>query len=63
MHDAADDAAIVCPLDTPYIRRQMGFNPLPLLIAYPKQIPAHDPDPPSKIESGSYCQCRKINEF
>jgi hypothetical protein len=33
MHDAADDAAIVRPLNAPYIRRQMSFNPLPLLIA------------------------------
>jgi transposase-like protein len=45
------------------IRRQMRFNPLPLLIAQPKQIPAHDPDSPSQNESGSYCQSGKINEF
>jgi hypothetical protein len=36
MDDAADDPAIVRPLDTSYIRRQMRFNPLPLLIAEPK---------------------------
>jgi hypothetical protein len=45
MYDAADDPAIVHPLDTPYIRWQMRFYPLPLLIAEPKQVPAHGPDP------------------
>jgi hypothetical protein len=45
MDDAADDPAIVRPLDTPYIRRQVRFDPLPLLIAEPKQIPAHGPIP------------------
>jgi hypothetical protein len=33
MYDAADDAAIVRPLNAPYIRRQTSFDPLPLLIA------------------------------
>jgi hypothetical protein len=33
MHDAADHAAVVHPLDASHIRRQMGFDPLPLLIA------------------------------
>src|SRR5258708_145960 len=45
MHDAADDAAIVHPLDAPDIPRQVKFDPLPLLIAQPKQLPAHDPNP------------------
>ena len=45
MHDAADDAAVVRPLDAPYIRRQMRFDPSPLLVAQPKQVPAHNPDP------------------
>jgi hypothetical protein len=63
VHNAADDAAIVRSLDTPYIPRQVRFDPLPLLVAQPKQIPAHDPDPPSKNESGSYCQSKGINEF
>ena len=43
VYDAADDAAIVLPFDTTYIGWQMGFDPLPLLVAQPKQIPAHDP--------------------
>jgi hypothetical protein len=38
MHDAADDAAVVHSLDAPYIHRQMRFDPLPLLIAYPRMI-------------------------
>jgi hypothetical protein len=63
VHDAADDAAIVHPLDAPDIRRQARFDPLPLLIAQPKQVSAHDPRPSSKNESGSYCQSGKINEF
>jgi hypothetical protein len=31
----------------------MRLDPSPLLIAQPKQIPAHDPDP-FQYESGSY---------
>jgi uncharacterized protein len=45
MHNAADDPSIVRSLDTSYIRWQMRLDPLPLLIAQPKQILAHDPDP------------------
>jgi len=45
MHDTADDAAIICSLDAAYVRRQIRLDPLPLLIAQPKQILAHDPDP------------------
>jgi len=49
MYDAADDPAIVRPLDTSYIRRQVRFDPLPLIIAEPKQIPAHGPIPQKRI--------------
>jgi hypothetical protein len=57
VHDAADDAAIVDPLDAQDIRWQARFDPLSLLIAQPKQVPAHDPDPLPKtnqdgIQSG-----------
>ena len=45
MYDAADDAAIVLSLDTTHIGWQVSFDPLPLLVAQPKQIPAHDPNP------------------
>jgi len=33
VHNAADDAAIVHPLDAPDICRQLRFDPLPLFIA------------------------------
>jgi hypothetical protein len=62
VHDATDDAAIVRSLNASYVRRQVRFDPPPLPIAQPKQVPAHDPDP-SQRESGSYCQAGKINEF
>ena len=48
VYDTADNAAIVLPLDTAYISRQVRFDPLPLLVAQPKQIPAHDPNPSPK---------------
>jgi len=50
VHDAADDAAIVHSLDASDISRQLRFDPLPLLITQPKQVPAHDPNPlPKRI--------------
>jgi hypothetical protein len=52
MHDAADHTTIIRSLDTSYIRRQMGFDPLPLLIAQPELVPAHAPDLPN--ESSPY---------
>jgi hypothetical protein len=42
LHDAADDAAVVHPLDAANIRGQERLDPLPLLVAQPKQIPAHN---------------------
>jgi hypothetical protein len=48
VYDAADDAAIVLSLDTTYIGWQVRFDPLPLLVAQPKQIPSHDPNPSLK---------------
>src|SRR5215475_7622882 len=53
MHDAADDAPIICPFDTSHIGRQMMLDPLPLLVVQPKQVAAHDPDPPEN-ESGPH---------
>jgi hypothetical protein len=52
MHDATDNAPIVGTLDASHVRRQMRLNPLPLLIAQPKQVLPHGPDPPN--ESGTY---------
>ena len=43
VYNAADNATIVLPLDTAHIGRQVRLDPLPLRIAQPKQIPAHDP--------------------
>ena len=36
MHDAADDAPLISSFDTAHIRRQVRFDPLPLLITQPK---------------------------
>jgi hypothetical protein len=36
MNDAADDTAIVRPLNPSDVRRQVRFDPIPLLIAKPK---------------------------
>jgi len=44
MHDAADHAAIVFSLDTSDVRWQMRFDPLPLFVAQPKLILAHNPN-------------------
>jgi hypothetical protein len=52
MHYATDNPTIIDTLDAAYIGRQMRLDPSPLLVAQPKQIPAHDPVP--KNESGSY---------
>jgi hypothetical protein len=60
MHDAADDSAIVRPLDAPDIRRQVRFDPLPLLIAQPKQVPAHDPNPLPKTNQDRIVRAQKL---
>jgi hypothetical protein len=48
VHDPADHAAIVFALDATHISRQVRSNPCPLLVAQPKQVLAHDPDPLQK---------------
>jgi hypothetical protein len=48
VYDAADNPPIVLPLDTAHIGWQVGFDPLPLLVAQPKQISAHDSNPSLK---------------
>jgi hypothetical protein len=68
MHDPADHPTIIDPLHAANIARQMRPDPSPLFVAQPKQIPAHDPDPPSetnqdRIESGLPCFSTKNNEF
>jgi uncharacterized protein len=66
MHDPADHAPIVLPLDTAHVGRQVRFNPFPLPVAQPKQVLAHDPDLPdesNRMESGLPSRSSKINEF
>jgi hypothetical protein len=66
MYDAADYPTIIRPFDPPHIRRQMRFYPLPLLIAEPKQVPAHGPIPKKesrRMESGLPRLGSRINEF
>jgi hypothetical protein len=60
VHDAANDAAIVHPLDAPDIRRQVRFDPLPLLTAQPKQVPAHDPNPLPKTNQDRIVRAEKL---
>jgi hypothetical protein len=60
MHDAADDAAIVRPLNAPDIRRQVRLDPLPLLIAQPKQVAAHDPNPLPKTNQDRIVRAQKL---
>ena len=48
VYNAADNAAIVLPLDTAHIGWQVRLDPLPLLVAQPEQISAHDPNPSPK---------------
>ena len=60
MHDAADDSAIVRPLDAPDIRRQVRLDPLPLLIAQPKQVVAHDPNPLPKTNQDRIVRAEKL---
>ena len=60
MHDAADDSAIVRPLDAPDICRQVRLDPFPLLIAQPKQVAAHDPDPLPKTNQDRIVRAEKL---
>jgi hypothetical protein len=60
VHDAADDTAIVHSLDASHIRRQARFDPLPLLIAQPKQVPAHDPNPLPKTNQDRIVSPKKL---
>jgi hypothetical protein len=60
VHDAADDAAIVHPFDALDIRRQVRFDTLPLRIAQPKQVPAHDPNPLPKTNQDRIVRAEKL---
>lgn len=45
VNDAADNSTIVGSLHPAHVGRQMGLNTLPLLIAQPEQILAHQASP------------------
>jgi uncharacterized protein len=60
MHNTADHAAIIRPLDPAHIRRQVRFDPLPLLIAKPKQVPGHDPNPLPKTNQDRIVRVEKL---
>jgi uncharacterized protein len=60
MHDTADDAAVVRSLDAPYIRRQMRFDPSPLLVAQPKQVPTHNSDPLPTTNQDRIVRAKKL---
>jgi hypothetical protein len=60
MHDPADDAAVVCPLDATDVRRQKRLDPRPLLIVQPKQIPAHGLDPLPKTNQDRIVKAEKL---
>src|SRR5262245_22832935 len=60
MHNTADHASIIRPLDPAHIRRQMRFDPLPLLIAKPKQVPGHDPNPLPKTNQDRIVRAEKL---
>jgi hypothetical protein len=63
MHDPADDPPVVHAFDTAHIRGQMRLNPRPLLVAQPKQILAHDPDPLPKTNQDRIVRAEKLMSF
>src|SRR5262249_8312998 len=48
------------PLDAPDICRQVRLDPLPLLIAQPKQVAAHDPNPLPKTNQDRIVRAEKL---
>jgi hypothetical protein len=63
MNDPADDPAIVNPLNAAHIGRQMRLDSGPLLVAQPKQIPAHDHDPLPKTNQDRIVRAQKLMSF
>ena len=63
MHDPANDPAIVYPLHAAHISRQIRLNSSPLLVAQPKQIFAHDPDPRPKTNQDGILRVQKLMSF
>jgi hypothetical protein len=63
MNDPTDHATVVNPFHSANICRQMRFNSSPLLVAQPKQVPAHDPDPLSKPNQERIVASEKLMSF
>jgi hypothetical protein len=63
VHDATDDAAIICSLYAAHILRQVRFDPLPLIIGQPKLVPAHDPSPLPKTNQDRIVAVEKLMSF
>src|SRR5436305_13777095 len=63
VHDPTDDPAIVYPLDTAHVPRQIRLNSSPLLVAQPKQILAHDPNPLPKTNQDRILRAQKLMSF
>ena len=63
LHDAANDAPIILPFDASHVCRQMSFNSFPLLVAQPKQIAAHDPDPLQKTNQDRIVSAEELMSF
>jgi hypothetical protein len=63
MNNPTDDAAIIRAFLASNLLWQARLNALPLLVAEPEQIPAHEFHPLAQNESISYCPSKGINEF
>ncbi len=63
VNNSADYTAIVLTLDAPHVRWQVGFDPLPLHIAQPKQVVAHDPDPLFKTNQDRIVRTQELMSF
>jgi hypothetical protein len=62
MYYAADKTAIIHPIDAPDIRRQMSFDPLPLLLA-PRHVSAHEPKSHSKPNQDQIVDPEKLEQM
>jgi len=64
MDDPADHTTVIHAIDAANVGRQMRHNSLPLLVAEPEQVLAHDTDLSlERIKSVSYCCAVEIIEF
>jgi hypothetical protein len=49
--------------DATDVRRQVRFDPLPLLVAQPEKVPAHDANPLPKENQNRIVPAEEFNEF